>query len=179
MQQSFDEHTIAKASEVATVTDEQMASVRAMVSAGLGRGSDAWPAVQWLAGTSDLKAKKRLLADLNAVLSGASTELLSHDAAVHNFSSDIVFGRATRDRQRISRAFDFAAALLASIPRSTESVTNLEFEQQVAQRRLTADAHEARTEELHRLGVRAGEGLPFHELYMRRRSKKSWESSGG
>lgn len=178
MHPRFDHKTIANAAEVRELTPQQMDTVRAEVAADLGRGRDAWPAVQWLAGTNDVMAKKQVVAELNAVLSGTSAELLTHEAAVDNFSSDIVFGRAAADRRRMSRAFDFAVALQASLPGTTENVTDLDFEHQASQRRRTADEHEARTEELHRLGVRPGEGLPFHELYMKRRSKKNWEKSG-
>lgn len=177
--QSFEDLNLAEARSIDMLSYEQLTDVRALIAADLGQGRDAWPAVTWLAATNDEQAKQSVLAELTAVIEGTSSALLDNDAAVNNFSSDIVFGRAARDRRRISRAFDFASALGASLGRrSSSAVTDLPFEAEADKRRKITEEQEARADELNRLGVQAGSGLPFWEMYMRRRRHKNWGNRG-
>lgn len=196
--QTFDERAISAARAIDTLTPEQFQTVRALIATDLGRGRDAWPAVSWLAATNDERSKQIIVRELEHVINGSTSELLSHEAAVDNFSSDVVFGRASIERRRVSRAFDFLTALLRSMsrpatpPPSTASTEidggdvmtgvraagpapmDLGFERTVDRRRADAERQADREQELNRLGVQPGNGLPFWELYMRRRRHKSW-----
>lgn len=179
MVQHFEDLDLAQARSVDELSYEQLQDVRALIAADLGQGRDAWPAVTWLAATNDERAKQHILGELTAVIKGASSELLNHEAAVDNFGSDIVFGRAARDRRRISRAFDFATALGSSaVTQITETVTDLPFEEEADKRRRITEDQEAKADELNRLGVEPGSGLPFWEMYMRRRRHKNWGKGG-
>lgn len=178
--QSFDEVALRDAPQIERVSEQQLLDVRASVRADLFQGRDAWPAVAWLAATRDTRAKDHLIGELTAVIEGASSTLLEVDGAVDNFGTEIVFGRAAQERRRISRAFDYVTALQRSLGRNTVAdpddagALDLSFEEAVDQRRSAAAAHAEREDELSRLGVQPGRGLPFWEMYMRRRRKKSW-----
>lgn len=175
--QSFDEVALREAPQIVTVTREQLLDVRARVRADLFHGRDGWPAVTWIAATRDVAAKEHLIQELTAVIDGASSSLLEVDGAVDNFGSEIVFGRAAQERRRIGRAFDYVTALQRSLGRQTdqdEATLDLGFEQAVDERRRASEHHAERQDELSRFGVQPGRGLPFWEMYMRRRRKKSW-----
>ncbi len=176
--QSFDEVALRDAPQIETVTPQQLLEVRARVRADLYHGRDGWPAVTWIAATRDAAAKERLIQELSAVMNGATNTLLDVDGAVDNFGSEIVFGRAAQERRRMSRAFDYITALQLSLGRigvdGSTSAPDPGFEAEVAQRRRTSEQHVARQDELSRLGMQPGRGVPFWELYMRRRRKKSW-----
>lgn len=175
----FDETSLREARSIDAVTERQFRDVRAVVAVDLNGGADAWPAVQWLASTNDEHAKRSMIAELNGVLNGSSHDLLDHEAAVDNFATDVVFGRASLDRRRVGRAFDFVSALQASLHHESEAViADLDFEETVSRRRRELEEHEARQQALTRMGVEPGKGLPFFELYMRRRRHKSWETPG-
>lgn len=177
----FDEVALRKAPEIDSVTSQQLLDVRTAVRSDLFHGRDAWPAVMWLSATRDVGAKERLIAELSAVIDGASSTLLDVDGAVDNFGSEIVFGRAAQERRRISRAFDYVTALQRSLGRDGAApltaegdALDLRFEDVVDKRRDEAERHAEREDRLSRFGVQPGRGLPFYELYMRRRRKKSW-----
>ena len=173
--QSFDELALRDATAIDRVTSEQLRSVRDLVGHDLRHGRDAWPAVSWLAATRDAEAKEGLIRELTAVIDGASSALLDVEAAADNFGSEIVFGRAARERRRISRAFDFVTALQRSLHHESEAdPLDLGFEQVVDRRRSVNERQSAREEQLSRFGVQPASGLPFWELYMRRRRHKSW-----
>jgi len=179
--QSFDEVALREAPQIVAVTPEQLLDVRTAVRSDLFHGRDAWPAVTWLAATSDVTAKEHLIGELTAVIEGASSTLLDVDGAVDNFGSEIVFGRAAQERRRISRAFDYVTALQRSLGRNVDmpasgegAALDLGFEDAIDERRERATRHDERQDALSRSGLQPGRGVPFFELYMRRRRKKSW-----
>ena len=173
---SFDDLDLRAAASIGSVSAEQLQDVRRAIADDLLKRHDAWPAVQWLAATGDDGAKRRLIGDLEQVIAGVSNALLTSEAAADAVASGVVFGRSMKDRRQIGRAFEFSSALHASLPDGPADRSDAAFERQVRERRRRAEAHEQRVESLTRLGVEHGKGLPFWELYMRRRSKKSWGS---
>lgn len=179
--QSFDEAALRGATAIDAVTPQQLLDVRAAVRADLFQGRDAWPAVLWLSATRDAAAKKRLIGELTAVIDGASSALLDVDGAVDNFGTEVVFGRAAQERRRVSRAFDYVTALQRSVghvvevAESTEGAAlDLGFEKTVDRRRTESEDHAERQDRLSRAGLLPGRGVPFYELYMKRRRKKNW-----
>ena len=172
----FDELDLRDASSIDAVSAEQLQHVRDRIADDLLSRRDAWPAVRWLAATRDDAAKRKVSEDLDQVMAGVSRALLTDEAAADNIRSGVVFGRAMNDRRQIGRAFEFASALLAALDDPPVDRSDAGFEQKVRHHRRRAEAHEQRTRSLSRLGVQPGKGLPFWELYMRRRNKKSWGS---
>jgi len=172
----FDELDQDCAATVETVSPDRLQHVRERIADDLIDRHDAWPAVRWLAATGDDRAKRSVIDDLDQVMSGVSRALLTDEAAADNIRTEVVFGRALHDRRQIGRAFEFSSALRASLTDPPVNRADPGFEEKVRRRRRRAEAHEQRIGSLARLGVQPGKGLPFWELYMRRRDKKSWGS---
>ena len=172
----FEDATRAEVEEITEIGAEQFRRVRSAVTMDLRYGRDSGPAVAWLAATGDIASKRLLIDELTEVLGTTSSSLLTHDTAIANVSTDIVFGRAIQERRRMSRAYDLIELLRRSIPDDpSEGVTvDPEFERKVVQRRRSVEDQEQRTRRLLRMGIQPGDGLPFWELYMRRRGQKSW-----
>jgi len=172
----FDELDLDGAATIESVSPDRLDHVRERIADDLIERHDAWPVVRWLAATGDDRAKRRVIEDLDHVMSGVSRALLTDQAAADNIRTEVVFGRALHDRRQIGRAFEFSSALHASLADPPVDRSDPDFEEKVRRRRRRAEAHEHRIVSLARLGVQPGKGLPFWELYMRRRDKKSWGS---
>ncbi|MEM7093807.1 MAG: hypothetical protein AAF567_12455 [Actinomycetota bacterium] len=171
----FDETDLREAATIERVSPDQFQMVHGRITADLRYGRDAWPAVSWLAATQDPEAKERMIREVGAELQSASAALLSVDGAVDNFGSEIVFGRAAQHRRRARRAFDFATALHRSLhPDEASGAYDLSFEDIVSRREQASAMHDAQTAALPRMGLQPGSGVPFYDLYMRRRRHKSW-----